>query len=79
MAVGTPATPVVSATLIDSSYGVSTEAVIATSAVDWARASAGPAQLHVEYDTDPGFTRPRLVVSAPGAAVDTPTLPPRSP
>lgn len=44
-------------------HGVASGDVTAASAVVWARAS-GPAQLHVEYDTDPAFSQPKLRGSA---------------
>lgn len=62
------ATPVLPASRIDVSHGVASGDVTATGAVIWARASSGPAQMHVEYGTDPAFAAPQRADSAPGAA-----------
>jgi hypothetical protein len=51
-------------------HGIASGDVTAHSAVIWARAS-GPAQMHVEYDTEPGFARPKEGgTAAAGKATD---------
>lgn len=62
------ATPMAAASRVDTTHGVATGDVTATSVVVWARASAGPAQMHVEVDADPSFAAPRVVRSEPAAA-----------
>ncbi len=73
------ATPVASpaaipnASRITVTHGVASGDVTSASAVIWARASGGPARMHVDYDTHPGFTEPRSASSAPdsiGQATD---------
>ncbi len=53
---------------IDVTHGVASGDVTAQSAVIWARASRGPAQMHVAYATDPAFAAPRFAETTPGAA-----------
>lgn len=62
------ATPIAAPSRIDATHGVASGDVSATSAVIWARASRGPAQMHVEIDADPAFAVPTRVDSDPGAA-----------
>ncbi len=64
----TPAAAALPPSRIDVSHGVASGDLTATSAVVWARASDGPAQMHVEYDTDLAFGQPSRVDSAPGVA-----------
>ncbi len=68
----TPASPPAAAnpSLISVTHGVASGDVTATSAIIWARASQGPAQMHVEYATDPAFTNAMIAQTEPGAVTD---------
>ena len=75
-AAATQATPVASPSAsalppseISVSHGVASGDVTPNSALVWARATRGPAQMHVEYDTDPGFTNPQSVQTGPGSVI----------
>src|SRR5262249_19707989 len=63
-------TPPANPSPLSVTHGLQSGDVTDTSAVVWARASGGPAQMHVDYDTDPTFADSDSAQSDPDAVTD---------